>query len=105
MRSIRRKRSTQNALAGLLLSVISLIFVGALLVMGWRFFLPLRTTIYGLIAILATLIIGFFSALSTLFEVRTLRTNNVAYVLAALALAVCALVVVGLVGIAYLILS
>jgi len=105
MSTIKRKRSTQNALTGLVLSIISLGFLVALLVLGRSFFLPVRATIYGVITILATLFFGFASAFSTLYDVRTSRTNNVAFVLAAVALAVCALVFVGLGWLAYLILA
>ena len=105
MSSIRRKRSTQNALTGLVLSIISLGFLVALLVLGTSFSLSLRATIYGVITILLTLIFGFVSAFSTLYDVRTSRTNSVPFVLAVLALAVCALVFVGLGWLAYLILS
>jgi hypothetical protein len=105
MRSIRRKRSTETALAALVLSMISLGFLVALLMLGWSSFLPLRTTTYGLITILVTLVFGFVSAFSTLYGVRTFHTNRVAFVLAALTLAVCALVLVGLGWLGFLILS
>lgn len=105
MRNIRQKRSLENAVAGLGLSVVALAFTVALLVLGWSFGLPIRTTIYALITILVTLVFGLVSALSTLFEMRASGASGVRFTLAALTLAVCGLVLVGLVGLAWLILS
>ncbi len=105
MRSIGRKRSTQNALTGLVASIISFGFLVALLVLAGFSYLPQRATIYGVLTILASLTFGLFSAISALHEARTVRANRAAFVLAALTLAVCALVFVGLAWLAYMILS
>jgi uncharacterized membrane-anchored protein len=77
----------------------------ALLVLGWFFGFPIRTTTYGLITILVTLVFGLVSALSALYEASKSEASRAAPPVAILTLAVCALVVVGLLGLAWLILS
>ena len=112
MKSIRRKRSTQDALTGFVLSMIalgSLVALLALLYIRWPeagqpLYMPLRATIYGVITIVVSMTFGFISAFSTLYDIRTFRANSFAFVLAALTLAVCALVFAGLGVLAYLIL-
>jgi len=112
MKSIRRKRSIQDALTGFVLSMVALGFLVALLVLlylRWPeadqpLYMPLKATIYGVITILVSMTFGAISAFSTLYDIRTFRANRVAFVLAALTLTVCALVFAGLGALAYLIL-
>jgi hypothetical protein len=112
MRRITRKQSTQGALTGFVLSLFALGAIVTLLVLlniglsddGQSLIMPIRGTIYGVIATLISVAIGFISAFSTLHNIRTYRANRIAFVLAILTLAVCMIVFIGFGVFAYVML-
>jgi hypothetical protein len=113
MSSIRRKGSSESAINGFVMSLIALGFTVGLLVLlylrwpeaGQPLYMPVKLIIYGVLAILVCMSVGFISAVSTLKELGTFRANKIAFVLAELTLGVCALAFVGLGVFAYLMLQ